>query len=50
MFPHSPHSVSRALTLALLLLAASTGYDAVAQKAPAAPIASRAPRSPWRVR
>jgi len=43
MFPHSPHSVSRALTLALLLGAASTGYDAAAQTAPVAPTPPGAP-------
>src|SRR3982074_3042023 len=44
MLPHSPHSVSRlALTLALLLGAASTGYDAVAQTAPVTPTPPGAP-------
>ena len=44
MFPHSPHSVSRlALSLALLLLAASTGYDAVAQTSPVVPSPPGAP-------
>jgi tetratricopeptide (TPR) repeat protein len=50
MFPHRSHSLARlALSLALLLGAAGTGYDAVAQKAPvvppppAAPVASAPP-------
>jgi tetratricopeptide (TPR) repeat protein len=49
MFPHGSHSLSRlALKLALLLGAAATGYDAVAQTAPdvtspAAPVASSRP-------
>src|ERR1700731_1135978 len=38
MFPHRSHSLTRlALNLALLLGAAGTGYDAVAQKAPVVP-------------
>src|ERR1700693_1002353 len=44
MFPHSPHSVSRlALSLALLLGAASTAYDAMAQTAPVVPSPPGAP-------
>ena len=44
MFPHSPHSVSRlALSLALLLGAAGTAYDAVAQTAPVVPSPPGAP-------
>ena len=44
MLPHSPHSVSRlALTLALLLGVASTGYDAMAQTAPVVPTPPGAP-------
>src|ERR1700687_1619584 len=44
MLPHSLHSVSRlALTLALLLGGASTGYDAVAQTAPVVPTPPGAP-------
>ena len=44
MFPHSPHSVSRlALSLALLLGAASTAYDAVAQTSPVVPSPPGAP-------
>jgi tetratricopeptide (TPR) repeat protein len=44
MFPHRSHSLSRlALYLALLLGAAGTGYDAVAQRAPVAPTRPVAP-------
>src|ERR1700687_2253895 len=44
MFPHRSHSLSRlALYLALLLGAACTGYDAVAQTAPVVPTRPVAP-------
>ena len=47
MFPHRSHSLARlALSLALLLGAAGTGYDAVAQKAPVVPPPPVAPAAP----
>lgn len=47
MFPHRSHSLSRlALSLALLLGAAGTGYDAVAQTAPDVPPPPVAPVAP----